>query len=174
MLILIAGHETTTNLVGNGFAALLRHPEALAALQAQPARVPQVIDELLRWDSPVQLTSRQALVDRTIEGRRVGAGQEVTLILGAANRDPERFADPDRLHLDRPDVRHMSFGQGLHFCLGAALARLEGQIALATLLERLPDIRLFEEPVRRPGFVLRALARLAVTFTPPLRPAAYG
>jgi cytochrome P450 len=141
ILLLVAGNETTTNLIGNGTIALLRHPDQLDRLRRAPEQLPAAIEELVRYDSPVQLTSRIALEDRTLHGRRVRRGQQLVLLLGAGNRDPERFPDPDRLDLLRPDVRPLSFGHGIHYCLGAQLARLEAQIAFERLLPRFPDLR---------------------------------
>ena len=160
-LLLVAGNETTTNLIGNAVHALLRHPAELARLRVDPSLVPGAVEECLRYDSPVQLTSRVATCDLELGGKRVRAGHEVDLVLGAANRDPEQFPDPDRLDVTRPDCRHVGFGHGLHFCLGAALARLEGQIALETLVTRFPELRFADEAPRwREGFVLRGPASL--------------
>jgi pimeloyl-[acyl-carrier protein] synthase len=141
-LLLAAGNETTTNLIGNGLLALLRHPAELARLRADPALIERAVEELLRYDSPVQLTGRIAKEDVDFHGTRFRKGQNVILLLGAANRDPEVFAEPDRLDLTRADVDHLSFGHGHHFCLGAQLARLEAQIALGELVRRFPQLRL--------------------------------
>jgi cytochrome P450 len=138
MLLLGAGHETTTNLLGNGVLALLRHPEQRERLQAEPGLVEDAVEELLRYDSPVQITDRVATEDLELHGHRIRSGQVVGLILGAANRDPDQFSDPDCLDLGRTDNRHLAFGHGIHFCLGAALARLEAQIVLRTFLDRFP------------------------------------
>jgi cytochrome P450 len=160
-LLLVAGNETTTNLIGNAVHALLHHPDEIARLRADRSLVRGAIEECVRYDSPVQLTSRVATCDLELGGKLVRAGEEVDLILGAANRDPEQFADPDRLDVTRPDCRHVSFGHGLHFCLGAALARVEAQIALEMLAARFPHIRPDDEPPRwREGFVLRGPASL--------------
>jgi cytochrome P450 len=160
-LLLVAGNETTTNLIGNAVLALLRHPEELARVRADTSLVRGAIEECLRYDSPVQLTSRVATPDLELGGKRILAGQEVDLILGAANRDPEQFSDPDRLDVARSDCRHLSFGHGTHFCLGAALARVEAQIALEALATRFPNLRPDDEPPRwREGFVLRGPASL--------------
>ncbi len=166
-LLLVAGNETTTNLIGNGLLALLRHPEQLEWLRETPEAMPQAIEELLRYDSPVQITSRFALDTLDIAGHQVQKGDQLLLLLGAANRDPDVFADPDRLDITRTNVRHLAFGQGIHFCLGAALARLQGQIALSALLRRCPYLTLATDtPVWRYGVTLRGLTSLPVTFTP--------
>jgi pimeloyl-[acyl-carrier protein] synthase len=164
-LLLIAGHETTTNLIGNGTLALLRHPDQLARLREDPSLMRNAVEELLRYDSPVQLTSRTALEDVVIDSTTIARGQEAEIIIGAANRDPAVFADPDRLDIGRRDVRHLSFGHGIHFCLGAALARLEAQIAIGAVVERLADLRLATDaPPWRPGIVLHGLAALPLAF----------
>ncbi len=147
VLLLIAGNETTTNLIGNGVVALLRHPAQLERLRRDPARMPAAIEELVRFDSPVQMTSRLVLEERELHGCRLRRGEQIVLILGAGNRDPARFDDPDRLDFDRPDVRPLSFGHGLHYCLGAQLARLEAQIALTHLFDHFPDLRFADAPI---------------------------
>jgi cytochrome P450 len=165
LLLFIAGHETTVNLIGNGTLALLRHPEQLARVQADPGLVPNAVEELLRYDSPVQRTARITTADVELGGRAIARGAMVVTALGAANRDPAQFAEPDRLDVGRRDVRHISFGSGIHFCLGAPLARVEGQIALGTLLRRAPRLTLAEPaPEWRESSVLRGLKRLQVTF----------
>ncbi len=165
VLLLAAGHETTVNLIGNGMLALLRHPEELAKLRRDPSLVRSAIEELLRYDIPVQLVHRSVRGEVRIGGKVIRAGQEAVLVLGAANRDPMRFAEPDRLDLARPDNRHLAFGHGLHFCLGAPLARLEGQVAFETLLARLPGLRLVSDRVEwRDGFVLRGLKAVPLAF----------
>jgi cytochrome P450 len=165
LLLFIAGHETTVNLIGNGILALLRHPDQLARVRADPALVPNAIEELLRYDSPVQRTARIPTTDVEIDGHKIARGAMVVAALGAANRDPAQFADPDRLDVTRRDVRHISFGHGIHFCLGAPLARLEGQLALGTLLRRAPTLALAETALEwRESSVLRGLQRLRVTF----------
>lgn len=164
LLLLVAGHETTTNLIGNGLLALLSHPEQAGLLRQNPALLPTAIEELLRYESPVQWTSRIPKETVTLDGTRIEAGQFVMLGLGAANRDPAQFTDPDRLDITRREGRHLAFGLGVHYCLGAALARMEGQIALGTLLRRFPRLRLAEdEPLRwRPNFIFRGLEALGV------------
>jgi hypothetical protein len=165
VLLLIAGHETTINLIGNGTLALLRHPDQLGLLRDDPSLARSAVEELLRHDSPVQLTARVLLEEVEIGGRRLPAGSEVMPVLAAANRDPERFADPDRLDITRPDNRHLSFGGGIHFCLGAPLARLEGEVALRALVQRLPRLSLATaEPRWRPNTFLHGLESLPVSF----------
>ena len=165
LLLFIAGHETTVNLIGNGLLALLRHPEQLARVQADPALVPNAVEELLRYDSPVQRTARITTEEVDLAGHHITKGAMVVVALGAANRDPAQFADPDRLDVTRRDVRHVSFGFGIHFCLGAPLARVEGQIALGALLRRAPGLTLDEPTLEwRESSVLRGLKRLRVRF----------
>jgi pimeloyl-[acyl-carrier protein] synthase len=168
VLLLVAGHETTVNLIANGMLALLRDPGARARLQADAALARSAVEELLRYDSPVQFTSRHALEDLDVGGRRVRAGETVVAVLGAANRDPAQFPDPDRLDLARAPNRHLAFGGGIHFCLGAPLARMEAAVAIPALLARLPGLELGPEPpVRRDTVTLRGLASLPVTFGAP-------
>lgn len=165
VLLLAAGHETTTNLIGNGTLALLRNPDQKEKLQADPSLIVSAVEELLRYDSPVQLTGRVTKEEVELGGKRIGKGQEALVIMGAANRDPERFPDPDRLDITRQDNRHLSFGQGPHFCLGAPLARLEGQIAISTLLRRMPNLRLETEELRwQQTQALHGLKALPVIF----------
>ena len=165
MLLLIAGNETTTNLIGNGMLALLRHPDQLQKLRDDPSLIESAVEELLRYDSPVQATGRVALEDMEIGGKKIAKGDMLVTHLGAANRDPERFPDPDRLDITRNDNRHLAFGYGLHFCLGAPLARIEGQISLSTILRRFPGLRLeTEAPERRETITLRGLKSLPVVF----------
>jgi cytochrome P450 len=147
VLLLVAGNETTTKLVANGLLALLDHPGQLELLRKEPRRIPAAVDELLRYDGPVQLTSRIVLEDQAFEGRPFERGQQLVLLLAAANRDPETFAEPDRLDVTRANARHLAFGQGAHFCLGAQLARLETALALEGLLGRFPELRRDERPV---------------------------
>ena len=162
-LILAAGHETTTNLIGNGLYTLLRHPAELARLRERPERIGPAVEELLRFESPVALTSRNSIADCELHGQRIAKGDELCLVLAAANRDPGVFAEPDRLDLSRGENRHLSFGFGAHFCLGASLARLEGQIALGSIVARFPGVKLARDTVEwKPGIVLRGLASLAI------------
>ena len=164
-LLFVAGHETTVNLIGNGLLALLNHPDELAKLRADPALLPGAVEELLRYDSPVQRTGRMTNTDVELDGRKIGKGSLVVTAIGAANRDPAHFPDPDRLDITRRDNRHVAFGFGIHFCLGAPLARLEGQIALGTLLGRMPKLRLATSTLEwRESSTLRGLKRLPITF----------
>jgi len=163
VLILGAGHETTTNLIGNGALALLRDRPAWERLRREPGLVPSAVEELLRYDSPVSVTSRLPKEDVVLHGHRIPKGCEINAVIASANRDAGRFPDADRLVLDRPDNRHLAFGQGAHFCLGAPLARLEGRIALGALARRFPHLALADDdPPLRPGFVLRGRTALPV------------
>jgi len=166
MLLFGAGHETTVNLIGNGLLALHRNPDQLEKLKRDPSLMPNAIEELLRYDSSVQLTGRTALEDIEIGGITIARGESVMCLLGAANRDPAIFPDPDRLDITRPAIRPLSFGGGIHFCLGAQLARIEGEIALNALLARLPDLTLddTENPAWRQTFVLRGLTALPASW----------
>lgn len=164
VLLLAAGHGTTTHLIGNGLLALLRNPEQMQLLQANPALLPLAVPELLRYDSPVQLTSRIAREKLQIRDKEILAGQNVFFCLGAANHDPDQFAHPDQLDLTRQENRHMAFGQGIHFCLGAPLARVEAEIAFGTLLSKFPDLSLGEKSVEHfPSQVFRGVTELHVT-----------
>jgi cytochrome P450 len=164
-LLLHAGHETTTNLIGNGLLALLRHPEQWQLLREQPALVPAAVEEMLRYDSPVQVTNRRATEDFELGHKPIRRDQVVHMVLGAANRDPDHFAKPDRLDITRSPNKHLSFGHGQHFCLGAPLARLEAEVVFATLLRRFPALRLKSEAPRwQENFVLRGLQTLPVVF----------
>ena len=168
ILLFGAGHETTVNLIGNGLLALHRNPDQLALLKARPELITGAIEEFLRYDSSVQMTGRVTLEDIDDLGtKRIPRGESVLCLLGSANRDPAVYPDrPDRLDITRPNVRPLSFGGGIHFCLGAQLARIEAEIAISTLLRRLPDLRLddAENPEWRPTFVLRGLKRLQASW----------
>jgi pimeloyl-[acyl-carrier protein] synthase len=165
ILLLIAGHETTVNLIGNGTLALLRHPDQRRRLSENPGLVASAVEELLRYDGPVQRTARIPSADVTIAGRTIGKGELVMPFIGAADRDPAQFPDPDRLDLTRTDNRHIAFGWGIHFCLGAPLARVEGQIAINTLVQRLPKLALAtDKPEYRQSLTLRGLKTLPVSF----------
>jgi len=165
LLLFIAGHETTVNLIGNGTLALLQHPDQMKKLGSDPALIPLAIEELLRYDSPVQRTARITNTEVEIQGRKIPSGSMVVAAIGAANRDPSHFADPDRLDIARAENRHLAFGFGIHFCLGAPLARVEGQIALGTLLRRMPALALQTGiPDWRESSTLRGLKTLPVAF----------
>jgi len=144
-ILLSTGHETTTNLIGNGLLVLMQNPDQLQRLQDQPALVPSAIEETLRYDNPVQITYRSALEEAEINGKMIRKGDLVNSILGSANRDPRRFTDPDRFDITRNEGRHLSFGLGIHFCIGAPLVRLEAEIAFATILRRFPKLSLATE-----------------------------
>ena len=141
-ILLSTGHETTTHLIGNGLLALLQNPEQKQKLQDNFALLPSAIEETMRYDNPVQITYRSALADAGIKGRRIHKGELVNTIIGSANRDPDRFKDPDRFDITRSEGRHLGFGLGIHFCIGAPLVRLEAEIAFETILRRFPDIDL--------------------------------
>ena len=166
-LLLIAGNETTTNLIGNGMLALLRNPGELERLRADPGLIPAAVEELLRFDSPVQTDFRGALEDCEVNGAPLRRGENVFLLIGSANRDPAMFEEPDRLDVGRSETSHISFGRGIHHCLGAPLARLEGRIFFEVLLERFASMRLLaERPPYRGGVVLRGLESLPVAAVP--------
>ncbi len=166
ILLFAAGHETTVNLIGNGLLALHRNPDQLRKLIADPGLMPNAVEELLRYDSSVQMTSRTALEDVELRGVSVAAGEAVITVLGSANRDPAAFDDPETLDIARPGVKPLSFGGGIHFCLGAQLARIEAGIALNTLFRRLPELQLTEldEPDWRPTFTLRGLKTMPASW----------
>ncbi|MFC8847308.1 MULTISPECIES: cytochrome P450 [unclassified Micromonospora] len=166
-LLLAAGFETTVNLLGTGIHLLIRHPDQLAVLRGRPDGWPNAVEEILRYDSPVQTTARFCRADAEVAGVRVRAGEVVVPMLGGANRDPAVFADPDRFDVTRANARdHLSFSSGVHYCLGAALARLEGQLGLAAFFERYPDAALAAVPRRRPTRVLRGYDHLPVRLRP--------
>lgn len=168
LLLLVAGHETTVNLIGNGMLALLEHPDQLDRLRNDPELIKPAIEELLRFASPIDTaTERYAREDVAIGGVTIPRGEMVFAVIASANRDERQFADPDTLDIAREPNRHLTFGLGTHFCLGAPLARLEGQIAISTLLRRTPELRLTVAPKElrwRPGLVLRGLEALPVAF----------
>jgi pimeloyl-[acyl-carrier protein] synthase len=165
LLLFVAGHETTVNLIGNGTLALLRHPDQLRRLREDPSLLPGAVEELLRYDGPVQRTGRSCSTEVQIGGRTIPENSVVLGIIGAANRDPAIFPDPDRLDVTRGENRHLAFGWGIHFCLGASLARLEAQIALGTVVRRLPHLALATAaPEWRPASALRGLVALPVAF----------
>ncbi|WP_419753826.1 cytochrome P450 [Geodermatophilus sp. CPCC 206100] len=164
MLLLGAGFETTVNLLGNAVVLLDRHPDQWRALAADPAGWPLAVEEVLRHDSPVQITGRTVRTDTVLAGQPLAAGSRVTLLLGAANRDPGVFSDPARFDVTRGNARdHLAFSAGIHYCVGAGLARLEGVVGLRALTERFPDLRVAGRPVRRDLHTLRGFARVPVT-----------
>jgi cytochrome P450 len=163
LLVIGAGFETTVNLIANGVVQLLKHPDQLAALRADPSGWPNAVDEILRYDSPVQATVRVAGEDTELAGQHVDAGRFVSLMIGGANRDPDVFPDPNRFDVTRANARdHLAFSAGIHYCLGASLARLEGAVALRKLFERFPDLAISGPPVRRRMRVLRGYEHLPV------------
>ncbi len=162
ILLLNAGHEATVNVSGNGTLALLRHPEQLQRLRADRALLPTAIEEFMRYDSPLQLFERTATEDVELGGITVERGQRIAALLGSANRDPAVFTGPDTLDVGRTDNAHITFGAGVHFCIGAPLARVELQASLGALLDRTTTFSLGGEPVRRPEFVIRGLETLPV------------
>ena len=165
VLLLFAGHETTTNLIGSGLLALLRNREQLEMLRDDPALIDDAVEEFLRYDSPVQAAARVTLEDIEIRGTTIAKGQRVFPLITAASRDPAQFPDPDRLDITREPNRHLAFGYGIHFCVGAPLARLEAQLAIPTLLRRMPDLCLLtDEPPWKQTFLLRGLQSLPVAF----------
>jgi cytochrome P450 len=166
IVTMVGGQETTTNLIGNGVLALLRNPQELARLRADLTMIPSAVEELLRYESPSQQTARMCVADTELGGKQIRARQAVVAVMAAANRDPERFPEPDRLDVGRQDNRHVAFAWGPHFCLGAPLARLEAQIAFETLLRRMPVLQLTPAPlVWRQNLGLRGLLRLPITFS---------
>ncbi len=165
IMLMTGGQETTTNLIGNGLLTLLRRPDQLEKLRADHSLIHSAIEELLRYESPIQYTSRLAPDDVQMGGKTIRKGQAVFAMMGAANRDPERFPDPDRLDICRQDNRHLAFAWAAHFCFGAPLARLEGEIAFETVLRRMPNLRLEPGPVTwRENLGFRGLTALPVTF----------
>jgi cytochrome P450 len=164
VLLLNAGHEATVNTTGNGWWALFRNPGQLEALRAAPdALLPSAVEELMRYDTPLQMFERWVLDDIEIGGTVIPRGSEVALLFGSANRDPARFDQPDELRLARPDNPHVTFGAGIHFCLGAPLARIELAASFGSLLRRAPGLQLVSEPEWSPGYVIRGLKSLPVT-----------
>ncbi|MFJ9866977.1 cytochrome P450 [Streptomyces sp. NPDC101165] len=166
VLLLIAGHETTVNLITNGMLTLLRYPQYLRRLRDDPGLSVKIVEELLRYEPPVQLVpQRTCITDIDVRGVTIPKGSRIWLVLGAGNRDPERFPEPDRFDPDREDIQHLGFGSGIHSCFGAPLARLEAQIALAELARRLDNPQLVEDPPPyRPNAVLRGPRHLEITF----------
>ncbi len=165
IVTMVGGQETTTNLIGNGLLTLLRHPAEMQRLRDDPELIPSAVEELLRYESPSQHTARLARTDVELGGRKIRKRDAVIAVMGAANRDPERFPDPDRVDLARTDNRHLAFGWAAHFCFGAALARIEGQVSFATILRRMPNLALQQAPLQwRTNLGLRGLAALPVRY----------
>jgi pimeloyl-[acyl-carrier protein] synthase len=165
IVTMVGGQETTTNLIGNGLLTLLRNPAEMQRLRNDSAFIPSAVEELLRYESPSQHTARMAPSDLELGGRKISKRQAVIAIMGAGNRDPERFPDPDRLDLARTDNRHLAFGWAAHFCFGAALARIEGQVSFEAILRRMPNLALQKVPLRwRTNLGLRGLLALPVTY----------
>jgi cytochrome P450 len=165
IVTMVGGQETTTNLIGNGVLTLLRHPEEFARLKSGLSVLPSAVEEMLRIEPPSQQTARLAPYDLEMGGKRIRKRQATIAVMAAGNRDPERFPDPDRFDITRTDNRHLSFGWAAHFCFGAALARIEGQVAFEMMLQRIPNIQLTPEPlVWRTNLGLRGLTALHVTF----------
>lgn len=165
VLLIFAGHETTTNLISNGILAPLNNPSELAKLRQNPSLIVPAIEEIIRYDGPVQTTTRTALEPLEIGGKQIAKGDRISLTLGAANRDPAQFPDPDRMDITRGENRHVGFGFGIHFCLGAALARMESQLAIGAMVERMPELRLESaDLVWRDNPILRGVNSLPVAF----------
>jgi cytochrome P450 len=165
IVTMVGGQETTTNLIGNGLLTLLRYPAEMQRLRNDPELIPSAVEELLRYESPSQHTARLAPTDVELGGRKIRKRDAVIAVMGAANRDPERFPDPDRLDLARTDNRHLAFGWAAHFCFGAALARIEGQVSFATILRRMPNMALQQVPLQwRTNLGLRGLLALPVRY----------
>lgn len=162
VLLFVAGHETTMNLIGNGTVAMLRQRDQWERLVDDPSLAAGAVEECLRFDGPVHLTGRTATVPSVVGGVEIEPGQGLVTLLAAANRDPARFPDPDRLDITRPDNQHLTFSHGIHYCLGAALARLEGQEVFKAMAQRFPTLELIEEPVHREHFVLRGYQAVQV------------
>lgn len=166
MLLLVAGNETTRSLIGNGMLALLKNPAQLQRLRDNPELLDSAIDELLRYDSPVQFIIRVVMEDTQFKGRRLRAGQKIVILVGAANRDPAVFTNPNALNIERSEKSHLSFGRGIHYCLGSPLALLEARVAFTGLLERFSSIRLLSDPEYRNQIVLRGVEDLWVEVKP--------
>ncbi|WP_406458229.1 cytochrome P450 [Streptomyces sp. NBC_01622] len=162
VLLLNAGHEATVNATVNGWWALFRNPDQLAVLRADHSLIPSAVEELMRYDTPLQLFERWVLDEIEIDGTVIPRGAEIAMLFGSANHDPDVFADPERLDLTRADNPHISFSAGIHYCIGAPLARIELAASMRALLERAPTLTLAADPVRKPNFVIRGLEGLSV------------
>jgi cytochrome P450 len=164
--LLFAGHETTANLIAVGLYYLMQYPEQMEQLRADPTKIPAAVEELLRYVSPVHTLARTTTEDMVIRGVEIPKASSIYLLVGAANRDADRFPDPDRLDINRPPARSLGFGYGIHYCIGAALARIESQVAFETILRRLPNLHMaVETPQFRPNYSLRGLVSLPVAFS---------
>ena len=164
MVLLEAGHEATVNTLGNGTRALMHHPDEWCRLTSGEVTAKTAVEEMLRWDSPLQLFERWVLEhDVSIAGQPLRVGEEVAMLFGAAERDPRRFTDPDRFDIGRGDTAHIGFGGGIHFCVGAPLARLELEVSMVGIAERFPNLELAAEPVYHPNFVIRGLTALQLS-----------
>jgi cytochrome P450 len=164
VLLFFAGHETTVNLLGNGLAAMLQSRDQWAALCAEPDLAHSAVEEMLRFDTPVQRANRVALTDVVLDGEAISAGEMVMILIAGANRDPLRFSDPETFDLRRADGPHLSFSSGPHYCSGATLARVEAEIAMSSLARRFPNLELSNEPLRsRPNVVLRGYETVPVS-----------
>jgi pimeloyl-[acyl-carrier protein] synthase len=167
VFLTFAGHETTTNLIANGLLALLKNPHQMQKLKDDPSLITTTIEEFLRYDSPVQRQARIAVADLEIDGKQISQGQRLFLMIGAANRDPEQFSDPDKLDITRQENPHLAFGKGTHFCLGAALGRLEAQIAINTIVRRFNNLRLDTDHIEwHENPSLRGMKSMPVAFNP--------
>lgn len=167
MLLFFTGEETTVNLIGNGMLALLRHPQQMQQIKTQPMLIQSAVEEILRYDSPIQITTRVATEDIDLDGITIRVGEKVLVVLGAANRDPAQFPDPDRFDITRVNNSHLAFADGIHYCLGAALTRIEGEIAINALVQQLPDLQLSQDKVEwRNKVAFRSLKALPITFKP--------
>ncbi|MDZ7994697.1 MAG: cytochrome P450 [Nostoc sp. EfeVER01] len=167
VFLTFAGHETTTNLIANGLLALLKNPSQMQKLKDDPSLITTTVEEFLRYDSPVQRQARIAVTNLEIDGKQISQGQRLFLVIGAANRDPEQFLDPDKLDITRPENPHLAFGKGTHFCLGASLGRLEAQIAINTIVRRLSNLHLDTDRIewhQNPS--LRGMKSMPVAFNP--------
>lgn len=165
-LLLVAGHETTRNLLGNGMLALLQHDDQLTKLKQNPSLVQSAVREFARYDSPVQFSGRAVTEDFSWHGQEIKQGQTVILLLGSANHDPEKFSDPDRLDISRDEGMPLSFGHGTHFCIGAALAYTEAEVAFATLLQRTSSLKMLDDvPAWRSNLSFRGLSKLRLSLT---------
>ncbi|MBX9656690.1 cytochrome P450, partial [bacterium] len=165
VLLVFAGHETTTNLIGNGILSLLRHPTELSRLRDEPGLMPLAVEELLRFDGPAASVVRIATEDISLHGQKILAGDRVFAMLNAANRDPRQFANPETLDIARKENRHLAFGHGIHFCIGAPLARMEAKLAISAILQRCPNLDLQSRPLHwNNSLVLRGVRSLPVSF----------